>query len=69
MSLEDLPSYCRNRHKYGFLFGKKLAASMSPFFHNVIYEHLHLNWEQIRLESADIEVFLKLIDDPGFYGS
>lgn len=54
--------------RHGYLFGKKLTASLSPFLHNVIYQDLGLNWGQVRLDSADIPGFLKLAQHPDFYG-
>lgn len=54
--------------KHGFLFGKKLTASMSPLLHDVVYKGLGLNWEQIRLDSTDMNLFLGLIQHPKFYG-
>lgn len=55
--------------RHGFLFGQKLAASMSPLLHAVVYEGLGLNWEQIRLDSTDMDLFLRLIRHPKFYGT
>ncbi|KAG7284071.1 Quinate dehydrogenase [Staphylotrichum longicolle] len=55
--------------KHGFLFGKKLTASMSPLLHDVVYKGLGLNWEQIRLDSTDMNLFLGLIQHPKFYGA
>jgi len=54
--------------RHGFLFGQKLAASMSPLLHDVVYRDLGLNWEQIRLDSTDMDLFLRLRQDPRFYG-
>jgi quinate dehydrogenase len=54
--------------RHGFLFGKKLTASMSPLLHDVVYQGLGLNWEQIRLDSTDMDLFLRLIRHPKFYG-
>ena len=54
--------------RHGYLFGKKLTASLSPFLHNVVYQDLGLNWGQVRLDSADIPAFLKLAEHPDFYG-
>ena len=54
--------------KHGFLFGEKLAASMSPLLHSVVYKNLGLNWEQIRLDSTDMDLLLRLIRHPKFYG-
>ena len=55
--------------KHGFLFGKKLAASMSPLLHDVVYRGVGLNWEQLRLDSTDMNLFLSLIQHPKFYGT
>jgi quinate dehydrogenase len=54
--------------RHGYLFGQKLTASMSPLFHNTIYRELGLSWGQARLDSLDVDNFLKLIKDPKFYG-
>ncbi|KAG5808302.1 hypothetical protein H9Q74_007088 [Fusarium xylarioides] len=55
--------------RHGYLFGKKLTASLSPFLHNVIYQDLGLKWGQVRLDSADIPGFLELAQHPDFYGA
>ncbi|UZP41602.1 hypothetical protein NXS19_009418 [Fusarium pseudograminearum] len=55
--------------RHGYLFGKKLTASLSPFLHDVIYKALGYNWGQVRLDSADIDGFLKLAQHPDFYGA
>ncbi|KAJ3506214.1 hypothetical protein NM208_g16100 [Fusarium decemcellulare] len=55
--------------RHGYLFGKKLTASLSPFLHNVIYQDLGLRWGQVRLDSADIPSFMKLAQHPDFYGA
>ena len=54
--------------KHGFLFGKKIAASMSPLLHSVVYRGLGLDWEQLRFDSDDKDSFLRLIRHPKFYG-
>ncbi|VBB81285.1 Putative quinate dehydrogenase [Podospora comata] len=59
----------QNLTKHGFLFGKKLAASMSPLLHDVVYQGLGLNWGQLRLDSDDMDLFLNLVQDPKFYGA
>ncbi|KAI0430114.1 quinate dehydrogenase [Xylaria sp. FL1042] len=55
--------------RHGYLFGQKIAASMSPIFHQTIFNHLGWSWEQYRLDSADIPSFLKLLQDPNCFGS
>ncbi|KAK4153358.1 hypothetical protein C8A00DRAFT_15416 [Chaetomidium leptoderma] len=65
----NLESRIGHLDKHGFLFGKKLAASMSPLLHQVVYRGLGLHWEQIRLDSTDMDLFLRLIRDPRFYGA
>ncbi|KLU88495.1 quinate dehydrogenase [Magnaporthiopsis poae ATCC 64411] len=55
--------------RHGYLFGKKLTQSFSPFLHDVIYRELGLNWGQIRLDSTDMDLFLRLVRAPSFYGA
>ncbi|KAF7558752.1 hypothetical protein G7046_g5405 [Stylonectria norvegica] len=55
--------------RHGYLFGQRISKSLSPFLHSVIYQGLGLNWGQVRLDSADIAGFLKLIQHPKFYGA
>ncbi|KAI1314028.1 quinate dehydrogenase [Xylaria venustula] len=55
--------------RHGYLFGQKIAASMSPIFHKTIFEDLGWAWEQFRLDSADIPSFLKLLQDPNCFGA
>ncbi|KAI9659955.1 MAG: Quinate dehydrogenase [Bathelium mastoideum] len=55
--------------KHGYLFGQKLDASLSPLLHSIVYQELGLRWEQIRLDSTDKELFLRLIRHPRFYGA
>ena len=64
MALQD-----QNLDRHGYLFGQKITHSLSPFLHQLIYDHFSLNWRQIRLDSADIAHFLALAHDPSFYGS
>ncbi len=65
----NLESRIDQLDKHGFLFGKKLTASMSPLLHDVVYRGLDLNWEQIRLDSTDMNLFLRLRQHPKFYGT
>lgn len=55
--------------KIGYLFGQKLAKSLSPLFHGTVYKHFGLPWEQQRLDSANISEFLALTQQPDFYGA
>lgn len=55
--------------RHGYLFGQKLTASMSPLLHDVVYQNLGLKWAQLRLDSTDMDLFLKLRQDPKFYGA
>lgn len=54
--------------RHGYLFGQKITASMSPLLHDVVYQELGLNWEQVRLDSTDMDLFLQLRQHPKFYG-
>jgi len=55
--------------RHGYLFGQKIAASMSPQFHQAIFDELGWQWEQLRLDSADIPGFLELLQDPKCFGA
>uniref|UniRef100_L2FN36 Quinate dehydrogenase n=1 Tax=Colletotrichum fructicola (strain Nara gc5) TaxID=1213859 RepID=L2FN36_COLFN len=55
--------------RHGYLFGQKITHSLSPLLHSTIYEGIGLKWEQMRLDSADLPLFLELIKHPKFYGS
>lgn len=67
-SADFLASETSRFERHGYLFGQKITNSWSPFFHDIIYQHLSLSWGQVRLDSADIDRFLKLIQHPNFYG-
>lgn len=76
MSLQPYPSgdslasnQVSQLDRHGYLFGKKLTHSLSPFFHNVVYRDLGLRWGQVRLDSADIPSFLELARHQDFYGA
>ena len=51
------------------VFGYPIAHSMSPLLHNTIYPDLKLNWGYYLLESTDIDLFLRLRQDPKFIGA
>ncbi|CAI6340072.1 unnamed protein product [Periconia digitata] len=55
--------------RHGYLFGHGISHSMSPLLHQTIYNKLGLNWAQIPLDSTDMDLFLKLRQDPKFYGA
>jgi len=63
------PEKVRHLDRHGYLFGQKLAASMSPLLHGVVYRELGLRWEQMRLDSTDMDLFLRLIRHPKCYGT
>ncbi|KAI1823300.1 quinate dehydrogenase [Xylaria intraflava] len=59
----------RELDRHGYLFGQKIAASLSPQFHKTIFDALQWKWEQLRLDSADIPGFLDLLQDPQCFGA
>ncbi|KIH89731.1 quinate dehydrogenase [Sporothrix brasiliensis 5110] len=67
-ALTDVPAV-GHLDKHGYLFGKKLAASLSPMLHDVVYTNLGINWGQVRFDSTDIVTFLQLVRAPNFYGA
>ncbi|WYZ43770.1 hypothetical protein EsH8_VII_000206 [Colletotrichum jinshuiense] len=66
---ETIVSKIEQLDRHGYLFGQKITHSLSPLLHTTIYEGIGLNWEQMRLDSADLPLFLELIKHPKFYGS
>jgi len=54
--------------KVGYLFGDPIAHSLSPLFHQTVFDSLGLNWSQQLLESLDIPHFLTLIQKPQCFG-
>jgi len=54
--------------RHGYLFGYPIAHSMSPIFHQTIFNGLGLRWSQLPLPSTDIEHFLELIKHPKCFG-
>ncbi|KAL1619348.1 Quinate dehydrogenase [Diplodia seriata] len=57
------------RERFGYLFGHPIAHSMSPLLHQTVYDGIGLNWEQLYLDSTDMQDFLERIKDPRFYGA
>ncbi|KAH8597857.1 hypothetical protein B0O99DRAFT_616986 [Bisporella sp. PMI_857] len=55
--------------KIGYLFGHPIAHSLSPLFHQTIYDTLGLKWAQLPLDSVNMPNFLRLTKEPKFYGS
>lgn len=55
--------------RHGYLFGHPIAHSMSPIMHQTVYDGLGLRWSQFLLDSIDMELFLRLREDPRFYGT
>lgn len=55
--------------RYGFLFGYPISHSLSPLFHNTLYLHLNLKWQQFFFESATLSDCLPYLQDPQFYGA
>lgn len=54
--------------RHGYLFGHPIAHSLSPLFHQTVYDGLGLKWSQFPLDSLDMDLFLRLRQDPNFYG-
>jgi quinate dehydrogenase len=67
-STEDIPN---TSHLDGFcyFFGHPLTHSLSPLLHQTVYDNINLKWSQIKLDSTDTELFLRLIQDPKCVGS
>jgi quinate dehydrogenase len=57
-----------NVERHGYLFGHPITHSLSPLLHQTVYDGLGMNWTQFPLDSLDMDLFLKLRQDPKFYG-
>ncbi|KAF2748194.1 NAD(P)-binding protein [Sporormia fimetaria CBS 119925] len=68
MSTTILPDVSK-RSRHGYLFGHPIAHSLSPLLHQTVYDGIGLDWEQFPLDSLDMSLFLKLREDPNFYGA
>ncbi|KAK3110687.1 hypothetical protein LTR53_014774 [Teratosphaeriaceae sp. CCFEE 6253] len=55
--------------RHGYLFGYPIAHSMSPLFHQTVYDHLGLRWSQLLLPSTDMSQFLRLLRHQRLYGA
>lgn len=55
--------------RHGYLFGHPIAHSLSPLLHQTIYDGIGLPWSQFPLDSTDMDLFLRLREDPRFYGT
>lgn len=55
--------------RHGYLFGHPIAHSLSPLLHQTIYDGMGLPWSQFPLDSTDMDLFLRLREDPRFYGT
>lgn len=42
---------------------------MSPLLHQTVYDGLGLKWSQFPLDSLDMDLFLRLRENPNFYGA
>lgn len=52
-----------------YLFGHPIAHSLSPLFHNTIYDSLNLPWSQTLIESRDPDDFFPLMRQDDFIGA
>jgi len=69
MSTETVLPEVSQTERHGYLFGAPISHSMSPLLHQTVYDGLGLNWAQYPLESRDMNLFLRLIKHPQFYGT
>ncbi|KAF2799959.1 NAD(P)-binding protein [Melanomma pulvis-pyrius CBS 109.77] len=69
MASKTIPPETSQVERHGYLFGHPIAHSMSPLLHQTVYDGLGLKWSQFPLDSMDMELFLKLRQDPKFYGA
>ncbi|KAJ4305380.1 Quinate dehydrogenase [Kalmusia sp. IMI 367209] len=63
------PSRLDTVERHGYLFGHPIAHSLSPLLHQTVYDGIGLPWSQFPLDSLDMDLFLRLREDPRFYGA
>lgn len=69
-AVEDAPHHNTDHlDKVSYLLGHPIAHSLSPLFHQTIYDSLSLNWSQLLHESLSITSFLPLMRAPKFFGA
>jgi quinate dehydrogenase len=59
----------KDRSRVGYLFGHPIAHSLSPVVHQLVYKHLSLPYTYTLYESTSMPSFLRLTQDPQFYGA
>lgn len=55
--------------RVAYLFGHPISHSLSPLFHQTIYDSLSLKWSQLFHESLSIPPFLEVMRAPKFIGA
>ena len=50
------------------VLGHPIAHSLSPLLHQTVYDGIGFKWSQFPLDSLDMDLFLRLREDPRFYG-
>jgi len=70
VSVDDAPQHNTDHlDRVAYLFGHPISHSLSPLFHQTIYDSLSLNWSQLFHESLSIPSFVALTRDPKFFGA
>lgn len=67
-AVDAIVSEAMKLDRHGYLFGLELADSWSPYLHDVVYQEFGLRWGQVRLESDDVSLLLRLARHALFYG-
>lgn len=62
-------SSLQDHSKVGYLFGHPIAHSLSPIVHKLVYNHLSILYTYTLYESTSMPSFLRLTQDPQFYGA
>src|SRR6266536_3580997 len=57
------------RHRRTYLFGHPISHSVSPIFHNLVFETLNLPWSYTLLESRNVRDLQRVVQLSDFIGS
>lgn len=53
----------------GFLFGRNIQKSLSPLLHDTVFAGLGLDWTYERVDTDDVDLLVKCLQDERLYGA
>ncbi|ETS85086.1 Quinate dehydrogenase [Pestalotiopsis fici W106-1] len=59
----------QSSQRRGFLFGRNITKSLSPLLHGTVFAELDLDWSYERVDTDDIDLVLRCLQDENLYGA